>query len=141
MTDATFASTNIDASYVVASVLVTFYAVSRFNTPRTVRSQTTRFQYVASCVAYVASCLGLLMLMTWAFTQKILPLSVLHFGSNGPIPDNLNSLDAALVAALLLTSLLPSFPVVRDFDGAMLRFFHRMGAIPIGAAADCCRTH
>jgi hypothetical protein len=134
MTDATFASTNVDASYLVASVLVSFYAVSRFNTPRTVRSQTTRFQYVASCVAYVASCLGLLMLMTWAFTHKILPLSVLHFGSNGPIPDNLNSLDAALVAALLLTSLLPSFPVVRDFDAAMLRFFHRMGAIPIGAA-------
>ena len=38
MTDATFVSTNVDASYLVASVLVSFYAVSRFNTPRTVRS-------------------------------------------------------------------------------------------------------
>ncbi len=128
------ASPNIDASYFVAAMLVAFYAVSRFNTPRAVRSQTTRFQYAASCVAYVASCLGLLMLMTWAFTQKIIPPALLHFGSSATIPDDLNSLDAALVAALVLTTLLPSFPVVRDFDGAMLRFFHRMGQIPIGAA-------
>src|SRR5690242_10756204 len=33
----------------------------------------------------------------------------------------------------MLTTLLPSFPVLRDFDAKMLYFFHKMGAIPFGA--------
>jgi hypothetical protein len=45
----------------------------------------------------------------------------------------LKGLDAPLVAALVLTTLLPSVPVLRDIDSALLRFFHRMGAIPLGA--------
>ena len=128
-----FAALHIDASYLVASILVAFYAAGRFNTPRTVRSQTTRFQYFASCVTYVLSCQGLLMLMTWLLGQRPDWLGVLHLGSSERIPENLQGLDSALVAALMLTTLLPSFPVLRDFDAAMLRFFHKLGAIPIGA--------
>ena len=33
----------------------------------------------------------------------------------------------------MLTTLLPSFPVLRDFDARLLRLFHKMGAIPFGA--------
>jgi hypothetical protein len=131
--DAIFAALHIDASYFVALLLVGFYAVSRFNTPRAIRSQTSRFQYLASCTTYVASCLGLLLLMAWLLGQKPALLGVLHIGSSETVPDNLNGLDAALVAALALTTLLPSFPVLRDIDASMLRFFHRMGAIPFGA--------
>ena len=131
--DAIFAALHIDASYFVALLLVGFYAVARFNTPRAIRSQTSRFQYFASCTTYVTSCLGLLLLMAWLLGQKPALLGALHVGSSESVPDNLNGLDAALVAALALTTLLPSFPVLRDVDAAMLRFFHRMGAIPFGA--------
>ncbi len=131
--DAVFAALHVDASYFVASVLVAFYAASRFNTPRTVRTQTSRFQYFGSCAIYLVSGQGLLMLVTWLLEQNPAWFGVLHFGSSESVPDKLNGLDAPLVAALMLTTLLPSFPVLRDFDRAMLRFFHKMGAIPFGA--------
>src|SRR5271169_272949 len=55
----------IDASSsVVALLLVGFYATSRFNMPPAARSQTSRFQYVGSCVCYVLSSAGLFILLT-----------------------------------------------------------------------------
>jgi len=45
----------------------------------------------------------------------------------------LEGLEAPLVSALMLTTLLPSVPVLQQFDGKILMFFHKMGAIPIGA--------
>ena len=48
-----------DASHFIAALLVGFYASGRFNTPRSVRSQTSRFQYFRSCVTYVLSCEGI----------------------------------------------------------------------------------
>jgi hypothetical protein len=131
--DVILSALHIDASYLVAFLLVGFYAWSRFNTPKTIRSQTSQFQYFGSCATYVTSSLGLLVLVAWLLGQKPDLLGLLHFGSSESVPGNLNSLDAALVAALMLTTLLPSFPVLRDFDAKMLRFFHKMGAIPFGA--------
>lgn len=131
--NAVLAALHTDASYLVAAALVAFYAASRFNTPRTVRSQTSRFQYFGSCAIYIASGQGLLMLVSWLLTQNSTWLGFLHFGATEAMPDQLSGLDAPLVAALMLTTLLPSFPVLRDVDSAMLRFFHKMGAIPFGA--------
>lgn len=119
------------AAHLVAVVLTAFYAGNRFATPRTLRSETTRFQYYGSYVTYVASCIGLLMFLSWILAHKPALLGVLY--SAGPIPEELKRLDAPLVAALVLTTLLPSVPILRDIDAAMLRFFHRMGAIPLGA--------
>ena len=131
--DAILAVLHLDASYFVALVLVGFYAVSRFNTPKTIRSQTSGFQYLASCTTYVSSCIGLLTLLAWLLSHHPELLGVLHSGSSEAVPANMGGLDAALIAALALTTLLPSFPVLRDFDASMLRFFHKMGAIPFGA--------
>jgi hypothetical protein len=129
--DQFFTAIHLDAAHLVAGVLTAFYAGNRFATPRTVRSETTRFQYYSSYVFYVVSCIGLLMFLSWILAHKPALLNILY--SPGPIPENLKGLDAPLVAALLLTTLLPSVPVLRDIDSAMLRFFHRLGAIPLGA--------
>jgi hypothetical protein len=126
-----FTAIHLDAAHLVAGVLTAFYAGNRFATPRTVRSETTRFQYYSSYVMYVVSCIGLLMILSWIFAHHPELLRILYYPS--PIPEELKNLDAPLVAALALTTLLPSVPVLRDFDSAMLRFFHRMGAIPLGA--------
>ncbi len=124
-------ATHLNVAQLVAFVLTAFYAGNRFATPRTVRSETTRFQYYASYVAYVSSCIGLLTILSWTLAHKPALLNVLY--SPNPIPEELLRLDAPLVAALVLTTLLPSVPILRDIDAAMLRLFHRMGAIPLGA--------
>ena len=121
-----FTAIHLDVAHLVAGVLTAFYAGNRFATPKTVRSETTRFQYYSSYVTYVVSCIGLLMFLSWILAHRPALLGILY-------SPELKSLDAPLVAALVLTTLLPSVPVVRDFDSAMLRFFHRMGAIPLGA--------
>lgn len=131
MLDQFFTAIHLDAAHFMAGVLTAFYAGNRFATPRTLRSETTRFQYYSSSVTYVVSCIGLLMFLSWILAHKPALLGILY--SPSPIPEELKSLDAPLVAALILTTLLPSVPVLRDFDSAMLRFFHRMGAIPLGA--------
>ena len=55
----------IDASFILPFLMVCLYATNRFNTPPTVRSQTSRFQYASSCVFYVISSVGLFILVTW----------------------------------------------------------------------------
>jgi hypothetical protein len=51
------------SSSFVALLLVGFYAAHRFNIPPTARSQTSQFQYTASCVAYVLSSAGFFILL------------------------------------------------------------------------------
>ena len=131
MLDQFFTAIHLDAAHLVAGVLTAFYAGNRFATPRTLRSETTRFQYYSSYVTYVVSCIGLLMFLSWILAHKPALLGILY--SPSPIPEELKGLDAPLVAALVLTTLLPSVPVLRDINSALLRFFHRMGAIPLGA--------
>ena len=134
MLDSIF-SVRLDASYVIAFLLVAFYAWSRFKTPKTVRSQTSRAQFWLSGGAYVTSCIGVFMGLTWCIRHNVAIVRVLHLGgdSTGHSDTDLANLDAALVAALMLTTLLPNFPALRDVDSAILRFFHRMGSIPFGA--------
>jgi hypothetical protein len=128
-----FSTLHADASELVAMLLVGFYAWGRFNTPSTVRSQTSRFQYFASGIAYTLSCIGLLAGLAWLIGQNPRILGFLHTGAAAALPDELRGLDNALIAALVLTTLLPHFPVLRELDQRMLRLFHRMGAIPFGA--------
>ena len=122
----------IDPSHVIALLLVGYYAFNRFDTPRGARSQTSWFQYWGSCVSYVLSCLGLLLVLTWAFERNPRLFEMLATGAAAPLPD-LKGVDTPLVAALVMTTLLPAFPGLRDVDARILRAFHKLGAIPFGA--------
>ncbi|WP_233836568.1 hypothetical protein [Paraburkholderia sp. ZP32-5] len=122
---------HLPASHVLACLLVGFYAWSRFNTPRAVRSQTSRFQYLASSVMYVLSCAGLWTGLTLAIQQNPQWLSILH--PTGTEGTKIDGLEAPLVAALMLTTLLPSVPILHGIDDKILALFHRMGEIPFGA--------
>lgn len=123
----------IDPSYVIALLLVAFHASNRFNTPRIVRSQTSRVQFWLSGGAYVVSSIGVFMLLAWAVRHNSSLVRVLEMGGGAQSGADVSNLDAALVAALMLTTLLPSFPVLRDIDAGILRFFHRAGSIPFCA--------
>ena len=63
--------------------------------------------------------------LTWCIRHDAQCVRVLHLGgdSTGHSDTDLANLDAALVAALMLTTLLPNFPALRDVDSAILRFF------------------
>jgi hypothetical protein len=124
----------IDASSVVALSLVCFYATSRFNTPQTARSQTSRLQYIGSCMVYVLSSAGLFIILTWLLIQNPQALNFLHVGAAAPLPVEVAQLAAPLIVALAMTTLLPSFPMLREVDAKLLRIFHRMGSIPLAAA-------
>jgi hypothetical protein len=122
------------STFLVALLLVGFYATSRFNMPPTTRSQTSQFQYAGSCVLYVLSSAGLFVLLTWLLIKNPQALVFLQFGASESLSDKVAQLAAPLIVALAMTTLLPSFPMLRDLDAALLRMFHRMGSIPIAAA-------
>lgn len=133
MLESLFSLLQTDASYVVATVLVCVYAANRFNTPRTVRSQTSRFQYFSSLIVYVFSCELLMLAVAWLLQQEPAVMSTLLGEDKASIPAELTGLQSPLVAALILTTLLPSFPILHKLDAGMLQIFHRLGAIPINA--------
>ena len=124
----------VDASSVVALLLVCFYAASRFNTPPTARSQTSRFQYVSCCVLYVLASVALFILLTWFVWKNPQALGFLQFGAAAPLPTEVTHLAAPLIVTLAMTTLLPSLPLLRELDARLLRIFHRMASIPIAAA-------
>lgn len=127
-----FSGYPIEPSHVIALLLVGYYAFNRFDTPRGARSQTSRFQYWGSRLSYVASCLGLLLILTWGLEKNPELMDLLMVGAAGPVPE-LKGVAVPLVAALVMTTLLPAFPGLREVDARILRAFHKIGAIPFGA--------
>src|SRR5262249_18765270 len=124
----------MDASFFTAFALVCIYATSRFNTPATSRSQTSQFQYYGSCAAYVLSSSGLFIFLTWLLVKNPQTIGFLHFGASEALSGEVTKLATPLIVALAMTTLLPSFPVLRDIDAKLLRLFHRIGSIPIAVA-------
>ncbi len=127
-----FSGYPVEPSHIIALLLVGYYAFNRFDTPRGARSQTSRFQYWGSRLSYVASCLGLLLILIWALEKNPTLMSLLMTGAKGPVPE-LKGVAVPLVAALVMTTLLPVFPGLREVDARILRAFHKIGAIPFGA--------
>lgn len=117
----------------IASGLVLFYAWNRFNTPPSVRTQTSLFQYYASGIFYMLACQGILLIFTWLVENQPEFIEFLH-DDKMQISKDTKGIAAPLIAALIVTTFFPSVPVLRDIDGKILRFFHRMGAIPLSAS-------
>lgn len=119
-----------------AAVLVTVFAWERFNTPRTNRSMTTAFKYHLAAVWYVMAMLALFGAFTFMGRQPELMKSALSYLGLGQL--NLNNEEfkdvipfvAPFIAALILTTLLPSIPLLKTFDSRIRRTFQRMAAIP-----------
>lgn len=114
------------------AVVVCLYARDRFDSPQPTRATTTFTRYWVARLGYVASMLALFLVLGGALGD--FDLAVLW--NFLQVPENVKNaerLPGPLVAALLLTSLLPSFPFLTRIDETVKKWFQRVGNIPFEA--------
>lgn len=110
--------------------LIFVYAQGRFNTPRSNRSSTTNARYYVAALSYLFS-LGLLFILLGGGLSASPELLTLFAGGVGGLPEETQRLAGGpLLAALILTALLPNFPVLSEVDGWLRGSFQRLGNIP-----------
>jgi hypothetical protein len=115
--------------WVIGGLLVLIYAHGRFNTPSSNRSSTTTAQYYGSALSYYFFLGFLFVLLGGGLGASPEILSFLMHG--GAIEnDEIFSLPGPLLAALLLTTLLPNLPLLSKLDEWSKKLFQDMGNIP-----------
>ena len=115
--------------WIIGGLLVLIYAQGRFNTPSSNRSSTTTAQYYCSALSYYSFLGFLFVLLGGGLTASPEILSLLMHG--GVIENkDVFSLPGPLLAALLLTTLLPNLPVLSKLDDWSKKLFQDMGNIP-----------
>lgn len=120
----------IPPGYVLSAICVGVYAWSRFNTPATWRSTTTKWQYNLALLGYMAAAVGIWWLLTNVIKTNPSTIAFITFGSDIPKLEIIKGLSAAFAAALFLTVLLPNIPLLNRIDAAIQNIFRELGAIP-----------
>jgi len=114
-----------------AVLLVIVFAHSRFNTPSNSRYSTTVAQFYFAEIAYLTCNLLLLVLMSGLIHASPEVLKLLAGGDPTQVPQGMEGISAPLVAALVMTTLLPHSPVISQIDKFLLDRFRALGNIPI----------
>jgi hypothetical protein len=114
----------------IIGILVAIHAWGRFDHPPMNRASTTRGQYYSSGVAYVLCALALYVVLTSALKAQPELLTLLTAGAAEALPDEVTSLPAPLLAALIMTTLLPHVPGISRIDEWLLARFRSFGRIP-----------
>jgi hypothetical protein len=121
MCDTTFEVT-VGAIFVVTS------ASARFNTPPTIRSYTTAMRYYTAWLCYLLGGMALY------FGLVALPTVVQAVrGAKGDGMTNVAGFSIPLLAALLLTPLMPHMPILPTADAWLRKRLQQMAAIPYEA--------
>jgi hypothetical protein len=123
-----WATLGINLPQVFAGIVVALFAWKRYGTPTSNRSSTTRVQFQSTCCAYVSCALALYLVLA-SLLENPEAAKFLTFGIQ--LPEGAANLSTPFVAALFLTTLLPSIPFLCGIDTALLKFFQRLGSIPI----------
>jgi len=105
----------------LGALFVLLHAVTQFNKPPTNRTSTTAARYWAATLAYCALLVGFYVLLVVAlgtqfFTQEL--------------GNTVKDLPTPLLAALLLTILLPTLPLLKDFDQWSRHWLQTIALIP-----------
>lgn len=123
--------------WVFGGVVVLLYARDRFEHPQPMRATTTFWRYWSAWCGYIAAMLALFVVLgggiTAVKTQQLLSLVNLA-GGDAATPAALKDaavLPGPLLSALVLTSLLPHFPLLGRIDDAVKKWFQRVGNMPI----------
>jgi hypothetical protein len=110
--------------------MVALYAFNRYNTPATNITTTTRSLFYLTGCCYVVSSLALFFLLS----EVVLKPGVLQVMGLDGGEKLAAELSAPLLAAIILTTLLPSTPWVNTFDQWLLKVFQDWGRIPTGVS-------
>lgn len=134
--------------WVIGGIFVGVNAYRRYNTPTSNRESTTFHSFCTYCFFYLLTVLAL-----YVFIGALLDSSPETIGAiyglmtgqpSASLPSGLSDLSAPMVSALLITTLLPSLPLLSSFDKALLNAFWDRGHIPYHAqkmATSMRRTH
>ncbi|MBP0593800.1 hypothetical protein J8I87_29760 [Paraburkholderia sp. LEh10] len=114
--------------WLFGGAVVCFYAFRRFESPGPTRATTTFWQYWLAKTGYAGSMLLLFIVLGGAGTD--LPRQILDFLQISAAIKMADQPPGPLLAALILTSLLPNAPLLQRFDELIKVWFQRVGNIP-----------
>jgi len=115
----------------VCCVFVMFYAFRRYDTPETNRLSTTRSLFLITGAGYVLVSL----IFYFVLCEIILKPGILSFlGESVEDAQKFVAKYSAppILAAVVLTTLLPNIRLIRDWDAWVLKRFQNWGSIPFG---------
>jgi hypothetical protein len=113
----------------VCMAAVTLYAYNRYDTPGTNRLSTTWSLFVLTGICYIISTLAIFFVLS----EVVLKPGVLPFLGLEDAQKLVSQFTAPpVLAAVVLTTLLPNTPVVSAADKALLQAFQSWGRIPNG---------
>jgi hypothetical protein len=113
----------------ICAFIVAVHAWDRYNTPETNRVSTTRSLFLFTGAGYVSASLILYLLLSEVLLR---PDTGLFLGLEGPKKILSDYSSPPVLAALLLTVLLPNTPIVSEADRWLLERFRLWGRIPHG---------
>jgi hypothetical protein len=120
------------AEWIIGGLLVLLYAHGRFHTPKTIVGSTTLYRYYLAAVLYYAATLLLFGFLAVLVSSSPQILAALQVGGEGEaVSESLRGVSSPILAALLMTALLPNFPVLSRMDAWMLQLFQDLGNIPL----------
>ncbi len=114
----------------VCALVVAFYAAKRYNTPDTNRLSTTRSLFLLTGAGYVTASLALFLILC----EIVLRPGILEFIGVSDVQKLVAQYTATppVLAAVILTTLLPNTAVISAGDAWLLKRFQVWGSIPQG---------
>lgn len=117
------------AEWCFGGLLVFIYARSRFSTPKRYAASTTIYRYRLAASLYCSAAVITYIVLGGILDSSPEILDALGFGGQG-FPDELANVTGPILAALLLTTLMPHFPILKKLDEWLLNTFRDIGNIP-----------
>ena len=117
--------------HAVGAIFVVIYSVTRFNTPPTNRSSTTAGRYFLALFLYsIAALVTFVLLAEFPHLVRFLLGGDAAADSGTKLQGYLQELSSPLVAALMMTVLLPNLPLLSTLDRWIFRELQSIAAIP-----------
>src|ERR1700677_1009385 len=111
----------------LCAAFVAYYASRRYDTPETNRESTTGSLFIITGVGYIIVTL----IFYFILCEVILKPGVLpFFGQSVALVSQYSR--PSILAAVILTTLLPNIKFLRDWDESVLKRFQKWGSIPFG---------
>lgn len=131
------------AEWFLGGIFVGFNAYRRYNTPigshikvsghalGTNRESTTFQNFVIYFIFYLSSILLIYVFCGAVFdsSPEVVVAILKMFSPDMPLPD-LSNFSAPMVSALIITTMVPAIPYLKDYDAALIQLFWDRGHIP-----------